>query len=117
MKHHMRVVWGSFALLVALFIVMPAIFAAPTFRSTGNNGQPMSLTLLETKCSNAKVLAHIINRIRPELIDQLKNATLYWEGKSWASCWVEVDGVVYSMDEEGAPLQPIPRSAFLDNSV
>lgn len=116
MKNHMRVVWGAFALLIAVFIAFP-VLAAPVYRGTGDNGKPTSLTLLDTPCSDAAVLKHIITRIRPDLAVQFKNARLYWDGKEWASCWLEYQGIVYSIDEEGSALQPIPMDAFRDNAV
>lgn len=116
MKNHLRVVWAAFALLVASCTPAPAL-AAEIFKSVGTNGQPMSLTLKDTPCSDVVVLKHLAGNVRPEFLDKFKNARLYWAGKEWASCWLELDGVVYSLDEEGTPLQPIPRSAFRDDAV
>ena len=116
MKHHLKVVWGSFALLVALLVVVPVACAAEVFRANMEKG-PMSLKLLEARCSDAAVLKHLMQRVRPDLLDKFKDARLHWEGKDWASCWIELDGMVYSMDAEGAPLQPIPRALFKEDSV
>ena len=117
MKNHLRVVWGSFALLVAAFIFLPMAAAAPTFKAQASNGRAMSLKLLETRCSDPAVLKHLLAQVRPDLLDKFKDARLHYDGKDWASCWLALDGVVFSLDEEGAPLQPIPMDAFRDDSV
>ena len=116
MKNHMRVVWQCFALLVVMLIVGP-VFAAPTFKGTGLNDKPASLTLLKTQCSNATVLKHWLRQGKPEFLDKLKDARLLWDGKVWSSCWLLFNGVVYSIDEEGSKFQPIPLGAFRDDAV
>lgn len=117
MKNHMRVVWLSFAFAVALFIVAPMAMSAPTFKYTPRSGHEIVLRLLDSRCSNAAVLKHLLVRVPPDYLDRFKDARLRYEGKDWASCWFELDGMVYSIDEEGAPLQPIPRDLFRDGTV
>ena len=117
MKNRMCVVWALFALLVALFVVTPMVDAAPVLKTQDRSGGAVSLTLLETQCSNAVVLKHLLGQVKPELLNKFKDARLLWEGKVWASCWIEIGGMVYSMDAEGVPLQPLPRSAFREGSV
>lgn len=96
--------------VLALFVV--AAHGAPTFRGQGDNG-PIALVLLDDPCKDAKVLSHI----KQEWHSKLRAARLTWGGREWASCWLEMGGLVYSIDEEGAPLQAIPRRAFRDNST
>ena len=86
MKNHMRVVWQCFALLAALSIAAPMALAAPIFKATMDNGNKVSLRLLDTQCSDAAVLKHMMVRVRPELLDKFKDARLHWDGKDWASC-------------------------------
>ena len=86
-------------------------------RRREGGGDKIALKLLETRCSDATVLKHLLSKSRPELLDKFKDARLTWGGKEWASCWIEFDGMVYSMDEEGSPLQPIPREMFVDDTV
>lgn len=115
--NHMRVVWGSFALLAALFVLVPTVAAAPTFKTEGANNKPMALTLLATPCKNKDVLRHIADKVRPDLQAKFMAARLLWDGKVWASCWIVMGGIVFSIDEEGSPLQPIPIELFKDDSV
>ena len=116
MKHYLKVVWGSFALLVVMLIAAPA-WAVPVFKATKPNGSEVALKLLDTRCSDPTVLKHLAAKVRPEFLDKFKDARLKWDGKDWSSCWIEFDGVVYSIDEEGSQLQPIPREAFQEDTV
>ena len=122
MKNHMRVVWASFALLVAAFIGLPTAFAQTTeesevFRAEGKNGHPAALRIFQSPCEDAQVLAHLIRRGAAEMVQGFKKAVLTWDGKDWSSCWIEVDGIVFSLDEENSPFQPVPRAMFKDDSV
>ena len=100
-----------FVLLVTLLFGCPAN-ADPVFKAQGTNGSPVSLRLLQEPCPE-KVSKHI----RPEMASMFKRSILYWEGKSWESCWLDHGGIIHSIDEEGSILQPIPRSLFKDDSV
>lgn len=70
----------------------------------------------QAACDDADILAHVLRMGGAHVIDKLKKATLTYGGREWRSCWVEIDGYVFSVDEEGAPLQKIPASAFKDKS-
>jgi len=118
MKHsHLRLVWGAFALLALVFILAPVVLALEVFKSEGRDGQPMSLTLLETRCGDAAILKHLLTRVNAATLEKFKDARLFYGGKEYASCWVEWDGVVFSIDDTGETLQPIPRSSFKDGAV
>ena len=116
MKNHMRVVWASFALLVALFIAVPT-WAAPVFKGRASDGSQVALTLYETPCKHKEVLKYINENVQPSLRDKFLEAKLFWQGKEWSSCWIVMGGIVYSVDEEGAPLQPIPMEAFREQAI
>lgn len=88
---------------------------AEVYRGIDNQGGPAVLTLQEQPCTNAKVLAKLYEQFLDDR--RFKASTLLYHGKEWASCWVERRGTVHSMDEEGAPFQPIPRRLFRDESV
>lgn len=98
-------------LVLALFV--GNVLAAPTFRSTDQNDRTMQLVLLNDSCKDEKVLKHI----KHEWHAKLRAARLTWGGQEWSSCWIEIDGLIYSVDEAGAPLQAIPRRAFRDYST
>lgn len=92
------------------------VYAAPVFRAIGDDdGKPMALRLLITPCGD-KVKPHLA-KVNPRFVPKLKAAILTWGGKNWASCWVEVNGTVYSIDEEGSFFQPIPTRLFIDDAV
>lgn len=118
----MRIVWTVWMLMIAIGILGVMAWtieanSAEVFKSDMRDGGKMSLTLKETQCSDADVLKHLLERVRPEFLSQFKDATLNWGGKDWASCWIDVQGVVYSMDAEGAPLQPLPREMFRESTI
>lgn len=118
----MQIVWTIWMVFISTGILGVGAWiieanAAEVFKADMQNGQKMSLTLKETQCSDADVLKHLLARVRPELLNQFKDATLRWEGKDWASCWIDVQGMVYSMDAEGSPLQPLPREMFRESTI
>jgi hypothetical protein len=101
--------------LIVLVGLATNAYAAPVFKSE-HGGHPVVLKLLETPCK-PKVMAHIQRKIRPEFHADMRAAKLTYGGADWDSCWIAVDGHVYSIDEEGAPLQPIPLRAFNEEGV
>lgn len=115
--------WGVKLVLALLaFILAGAVAsrceAAEIFRSTDDRGGQMTLRLYEDKCANESVNAHLVRlKVAPEYIAQFKRAMLFYWGREWASCWFEQDGRIYSVDEHGDPLQPIPRRLFQQEGV
>ena len=107
----------GFILAVAGYAHGQTVVSSEVFRSQGSNGQPMVLRIFQTPCEDAAVLKHLLPRVLPEVLVKFKAARLTWEGKDWASCWIEVRGRVYSIDAEGSQFQPIPRSLFLDEAA
>lgn len=108
------------ALLIAVGWPTGANAALVFKHPQGSNGQPVSLRLMDTPCSNEKVLKYIKTNVQERFVPKFKNAVLHWAGKDWASCWVEYDGNVYSYDEEGEPFNPpmgVPFKLFRDDSV
>jgi len=98
-------------LVVALFALLAlgfSVFASEVF--TAKDGkESVTLRLYDKPCTNPKVVA----LVQPSRLPLLKAATLTWtDGKDYASCWVDLNGTVYSIDEGGDPLQPIPRELF-----
>lgn len=89
--------------------------AAPKFEAIGQDGHPAELELLETPCTNKKVVA----QLRSKALDvrRFKAAVLTFGGKTWASCWIELQQLVFSIDEEGAPFQAVPRRLFKDSTI
>lgn len=100
-------------ILIYLTCWPAAVFAHPTL--TASNGD--SLILYEAKCEDQAILAYIVANGAGKYLDQFKQATLLFGGVTLKSCWLEHEGLVYSIDETGDKLQPIPRSAFKDSSI
>ncbi len=118
----MRVALAMWTLLIAAMVIGCLAWtieanAAEVFATEDRTDQAMSLTLLETKCSNEVIRVLLAARIKPELVAAFKDSRLLWQGKEYASCWLDHEGVVYSIDELGEPLQPIPREYFKDKSI
>lgn len=99
-----------------LLLYAASAHAAPVFRGQSNDGKVMSLRLLNEPCAE-KVKMHLAVRVPAAFMEKFKAARLTFGGRDWDSCWVEHDGYVFSIDEEGAPLQPIPRTAFREESI
>lgn len=87
------------------------------FKNDRGDGKRMALRLYQTPCADAEVIKNLIPKVSPEWLLKFKTERLTWDGKDWESCWLEVNGVVYSIDSEGAQLQPIPKSLFVDEMV
>ena len=115
--HRMLLVLLVGVLLAFGFLLVKNADAGPVFRSHAPDGRPAALRLFNEPCVNEKVQAFLTVQVRPEFAVQFQRAVLTWAGKDWASCWMEWRGMVYSVDEEGVPFQPIPRSVFKDDSV
>ena len=103
------------ALAVAFCILALAtasVYAAPTFQGIGSNNRPMRLVLYEEPCS-----PEVLLWLKPQLHDLFKRATLTWGDRDWKSCWLQWEGKVYSIDEEGSAFQPIPANLFFEPGV
>lgn len=113
--------WTLFAWLIFIALagvgIVKCAQAAPTFNAFGMDGNPAALELRQTPCENAAVVKHLREKVKPEYISSFRAAVLTWGGKQWASCWIERDGVIFSIDEEGSYFQPTPRRFFRDNAI
>ena len=114
-------IWAVIAVGIILAVALATnAHAAPVFKNVGNDGNPLSLMLLYEPCTNEKVLGHLRAGVKEEYIPKFQAAVLHYGKKDWASCWIEIQGHVLSIDEEGFPLHPpdgIPRKLFLESSV
>lgn len=66
-------------------------------------------------CDDAAILLHLQRGGLGRIAHQFKRATLTYGGRDWKSCWIEVGEWVYSVDEEGSPLERIPVDRFKDD--
>lgn len=107
------VLWLSVILGIFLAAGVIVAHAAPSFKSKDDRGGPASLHIYETPCESEKVKQHI----RAQFHHLFKKSSLFYWGQTWESCWIEEDGVVHSVDEQGAPFQPIPRSLFRESDA
>lgn len=110
---------GIAALLMLLFVVVMSTqaLAAPMFRGMGTNGKPASLTLHDEVCAHPKIAPLIAEKVKPEYAQGWRRAVLYWDDRDWESCWKEINKIVYSIDEEGAPFRPVPRMMFREGTI
>jgi hypothetical protein len=102
-------------LALCLALAAGKVFAGETFRGFSEQGGEVVLRLGKEPCTNKAILVVMKDRFLDAR--RFKAAVLTWGGKAWASCWVERQGVIHSLDEEGAAFQPVPRAAFKDESV
>jgi hypothetical protein len=86
----------------------PQALAPLAFEATGRTGYPIKLVLHEEPCTNPKVTVFLTKRLQ----ELAKRSVLTWEEKDWASCWIEANGTVHSIDEAGDAFQPIPKYLF-----
>lgn len=107
---------------VLLFFVLFFVGAATAQTSMvfkhhlSSGGGPVVLRIYFDICSHAPALAYIT----PPYRQMFKRSVLTWQGKDWESCWVERDGHVLSVDEEGALFNRpvgVPLTMFKDDSV
>jgi len=90
------------------------------FRGTHQDGSPVALRIFTAKpCTDARILGFLEHKYGapPELIPHFKASILTWQGKDWASCWIEQQGYVVSVDEEGASFQPVRMSRMKDEGI
>jgi hypothetical protein len=90
------------------------------FRATHDDGSPVALRIFTAKpCTDDRVLMFLDKKYGapPDLLPHFKASILTWQGKDWASCWIEQQGYVVSVDEEGAPFQPVRMSRMKDEAL
>lgn len=116
------------ALMLCLLAWAPAE-AALSYFNKGGDGQRAGLRLSDAPCTNEKVLAALKAKVPERFHARFKAAVLTWDGRQWHSCWVRIEVQeangeetphIWSIDEEGAPLDPpngIPLRLFRDDSV
>ena len=106
----MKLILGVLAILFPLSVLA----AEPlTFEGEDPSGQLARLTLYDKPCENDAVKAGFAEAIH----ERLRMSVLVWQGKEYASCYVIAGGVVFSLDETGDRMQPIPLSAFDERGV
>lgn len=115
--------WSLLALALGLMtggaFYASRVDGAEVFRAPDQNGRPMALKLLDEPCKD-EVVKWLPIRVRPEFHAGMKAAILHWEGRDWKACWIDVDGDIYSIDEEGVFLNGgggTPRRLFRDDSI
>lgn len=116
-----RLAWWLF-FIIGLVLLFHPLFAryghaAPVFRAQSASSGPVALKLLQDPCKNSAVIAYLTKLGAGPNLRKFKAAVLTYGGRDWASCWIEFDGYVYSVDEEGSPLEPIPRKQFKEEGV
>ena len=113
-------------LAIAVLVVLLAVFAprahanttwSAVFKAEGQDGRPMSIRIYDRPCVNASVIKALVVTVKPEFLDKFRAAKLHWHGKDYEACWLEYGGMVYAIDEEGAPLQPLPKSVFGEDGI
>lgn len=117
--------WGwtliAWLFVVGLFGAGVATCAqgAEVFRAKDLHDRPMALKLLSDPCPES-VAKWLPIRVKEEFRAGMRAAILTWGGRDWAACWIELEGDVHSIDEEGVLLndgEGTPRRFFRDDSV
>lgn len=93
----------------AFLVCWPSIVLSDEFFTKDRS---VGLVRHDVRCENSTILAHLVAMGAGQFLDQFKKATLTYGGRKWESCWIELDGFVMSVDEEGVPLEPIPSNRF-----
>lgn len=112
----MRKILFGLLLLLAVSAAEAQEFRA-LFKSRSPSGSELVLRRTQASCTNQQVRAALALAVSPELLRQFKRSILTWEGRDWESCWIERDGYVYSMDEAGELLQPVPEGLFRSDDL
>lgn len=115
--HRLRFVARLVVLIVLLLAAMAwgLAHAGEVFRGFDDQGDPAFYRLSEKPCTDERVLAHLKDMVLD--YRRFNAGALRWHGKDWSSCWVEIQGRVYSVDEEGEAFQVLPRALFKDESI
>lgn len=121
-----RIAWSVFFVLAVVAYVgliagearaQTSAPAAPSeyFQSFGQDGSIAALRIFQAPCTDKKVVA----QLRDKALDvrRFKASVLTYGGRNWASCWIDIRQLVFSIDEEGSPFQAVPRSLFKDNTI
>lgn len=75
---------------------------------------------VDKPCTNETVLAIINDKVLPQFLGLFRAAVLTWQGKDYASCWLEYAGRMMSYDENGDPFNPpfgVAMELFLDETL
>ena len=115
--HRRFVAWLAVLLALVLAGGIVVAHAAPVYRSMSPDGQPAMLRLLDKPCTNEKVRAILQKLLGLPTVRKFKAAELTWGGARYASCWIEFNKVIYSIDEAGDPMEPLPRELFRDDAI
>lgn len=90
------------------------------FRAMHEDGSPVVLRIFITRpCTDDRVLMRLVHEVKVprHIVPFFKAATLTWQGRDWASCWIQMQGRVVSIDEEGAPFQAVPMGSMRDEGT
>jgi hypothetical protein len=112
--------WLLAAAAIGAALLPRAVAAADVYRERSPDGWTIELRLAEAPCTDAAVLAVLAAKVPAKLVPLFKAARLLWQGRYWASCWIEVGGRVLSYDAEGAAFNPpygVPRRLFRDDTI
>jgi hypothetical protein len=115
-RHDRTTILGIFLVLLLMLLLT---LLAPSARAAGpvvfestDSGKDIRITLLESACHNKTILEYGRSAF-PQLLSKLLAGTILWtDGKTYELCYVIQGGIVYAIDEELAPIQPVPHEAF-----
>lgn len=107
--------WLSVVLALVIGAGIVTCHASEIYRDRHEDGSPVAYRLTDKPCTDKKVRAYLYMRLLDDR--RFRAGILTWKGKDWASCWIEIRGTVHSIDEEGAPFQPVLRKLFKDESI
>jgi hypothetical protein len=102
-------------ILIAALCWPAAALADEVFRGKDQQDVETVLRITDKPCASKEVLAFLHERLLDDR--RFKASVLTWKGQDWPSCYAEKDETVFSIDSEGSPFQPVPRSMFRDESI
>lgn len=101
--------WIGVIALTGCFLYGAKAFADTSFQAKDGS---VKYVRHSAQCEDADILKYLLAMGAGHLIDQFKKGTLTYGGREWRSCWIEMQETVFSVDEEGSPLEPIPATLF-----
>lgn len=92
------------------------------FRGTDvPTSQSMEIKIyLDRPCTNKDVITALMSTYgipRAFIESRFKESLLFWQGKFFPSCWMNLNGYVRSFDQTGEALTAIPYELFKDETL
>lgn len=107
--------WLSVILAIVIGAAVVTCHADEVYRDKDEQGRVVVYRMTDKPCIDKNVRAHLYMRLLDDR--RFRAGVLTWQGKDWASCWIDLRGTIHSIDAEGAPFQPVLRKLFRDETI